>query len=131
MKDEKFELHGGGNSIRSFVYSNDVAMALLRVVEAGVLGETYHISTNQTISIRNLVGKVLSKIGRDFDSHVNIVNERIGKDSAYLLDSEKIRSDLNWIEQTTLDEGIENVISWVQKDWEELRRLPLEYVHER
>lgn len=50
-------LHGGGLSIRSFIHMNDVSSATLKIATNGIPGESYHISTNDKISIRGLVEK--------------------------------------------------------------------------
>ena len=48
---KKMEIHGKGNSIRSFVHINDVCKAILLILEKGKLEKrTYHISNNQKIS---------------------------------------------------------------------------------
>ena len=53
----KLPLHGGGESVRSFIHINDVVDATFKVLNDGVPGETYHISTNEIISIKDLVKK--------------------------------------------------------------------------
>ena len=54
-------------------------------------GETFHISTNEFVSIRKLVKKIVDMTGANFDAVVTTGEERLGKDAIYFLDSNKIR----------------------------------------
>jgi len=92
-------------------------------------GDTYHISTARVISIRDLVQQICDRLGVRFDEHVEVVGERLGKDSAYHLDSAKLRAELDWQDRITLEDGIEECIAWVRSNLETLRREPFDYVH--
>ncbi len=125
----KLQLHGGGVSVRSFIHMRDVSDATLRIALCGKPGETYHISTDRLISIRELVEMILRLLGRDFAQSVDIVGERTGKDTAYMLDSGKLRSELGWNDRISLEQGIEETIAWVKKFKDDLANLPWEYRH--
>ena len=126
---KKIELHGGGSSTRSFIHMRDVSDATWKIAQHGVNGDTYHISTDEVISIRDLVAKICTKLGANFEDHIEIVDERLGKDSAYHLDSTKVRTELGWADQIKLDVGIDECISWVNSNLETLRNEPMNYIH--
>jgi dTDP-glucose 4,6-dehydratase len=126
---KKMHLHGGGHSVRSFIHMNDVADATYRIAIKGVAGESYHISTPDTTSIRALVEKVCALTGTPFEELAVVSEDRLGKDQAYLLDSGKIRSDLNWSHQVTLDRGLEETLAWVDGNLDALKELPADYIH--
>ncbi len=125
----KLQLHGGGISTRSFIHMSDVSDATWKIMMNGQDGQTYHISTNQVISIRNLVEKICEKLNVSFDDHVEFVGDRVGKDSAYHLDSKKIRSELAWEDKITLEQGLDDCISWVKSNIEVLKLQPFDYEH--
>jgi dTDP-glucose 4,6-dehydratase len=125
----KLQLHGGGVSTRSFIHMNDVSDATWKIMKNGQDGQTYHISTNEVISIRNLVEKICEKLNVSFEDHVEFVGDRVGKDSAYHLDSKKIRSELGWQDKITLDQGLDDCISWVKSNLEVLKQQPFDYQH--
>lgn len=129
MTGEKLKLDGGGKSVRVFIHMRDVSDATLRVALGGKVGETYHISGYELVSIRQLVESILGKLGKSFDECVELGPERVGKDSAYMLDSFKIRTELGWMDRIPLDEGLDDVIAWAAKFREELPNLPSTYVH--
>lgn len=92
-------------------------------------GDTYHISTNEVISIRDLVKRICKKLEVSFDKNVEIVGERIGKDLAYHLDSSKLRAELGWKDRIALDQGIDKCIDWAKANFEVLKLAPQDYIH--
>ena len=107
----------------------DVSSATQLVATQGAPGETYHISTNEIVTIRELVERICSKLNVDFDAHVEVVGERLGKDAAYMLDSSKIRQNLEWKDEVSLDEGLDDCIEWVKSNLEDLKNEHWDYVH--
>ncbi|MFA7086467.1 MAG: GDP-mannose 4,6-dehydratase [Aliarcobacter sp.] len=128
---EKVPLHGGGESIRSFIHMDDVSKATNLILNYGNIGDIYHISTKQNISIKSLVEMIAKQLGISFEDNVEITEDRKGKDSAYLLDSSKLRESLNWQDTISLEEGIEKTISWVKDNLEELLKQPMNYIHKQ
>jgi dTDP-glucose 4,6-dehydratase len=126
---KKMQLHGGGLSIRSFIHMGDVADATYRIAIDGVPGESYHISTPETVSIRELVEKICDMTNTLFDDLVVLSEDRMGKDQAYLLDSGKIRKELGWTHQIELDDGLKETLAWVIDNLEILKSLPADYIH--
>jgi dTDP-glucose 4,6-dehydratase len=129
LMGKKIQLHGGGISTRSFIHMKDVADATWRIMEEGKHGQTYHISTNEVISIRELVERLCQKLNVCFEQHVEMVGERLGKDAAYHLESKKIRNDLQWKENISLDQGLDECIAWVKTHFADLKNQPLDYIH--
>jgi dTDP-glucose 4,6-dehydratase len=129
LTQRKIPLHGGGKSVRSFIHMDDVSQATMNIMEAGTNGEIYHISTDQLISIYDLVQMICKKMNVSFDDHVDVAPERAGKDSAYILDSTKLKNQFNWEAKITLDDGIQEVITWAQDNLSTLKDLNFNYVH--
>ena len=131
LTGKKIPLQGGGKSIRSFIHISDVNTALNRVVTSGKIGETYHISTNELITIHDLVQKIATRMNVDLDNLVEVAPDRPGKDLAYQLDSEKIRTELGWRDEINLDQGIDRTIAWVERNLEALQDMTVEYIHRK
>ncbi len=129
---KKIQLHGGGNTNRSFIHIRDVARATLKVAQSGGNGEVYHISPDDDeISIRNLVKTICNLMGHDFESSVEIVDQNFGQDSRYSISSTKLINELNWKTNETLLGGIEEMISWIDSNWSIISNMPLEYIHKK
>ena len=126
---KRLQLHGGGVSTRSFIHMADVSDATWRIMLNGSNGDTYHISTSEVVSIRELVERICNKLQVSFEDHVEMVGERIGKDSAYHLDSSKIRTELGWTDSVTLDQGLDECIAWVKENFESLKDTNFDYIH--
>lgn len=122
-------LHGGGFSERSFIFMEDVANALLRIMISGKVGSTYHISTQRMITIRRVVEMCYESYELDPNLFLKSTQDRPGKDQAYRLNSSKIRHELGWEDKVTLEQGITQTKAWVDGWLSELMMQPIEYVH--
>jgi dTDP-glucose 4,6-dehydratase len=125
----KLPLHGGGHSVRSFIHIRDVAAGTMNVMIDAKPGEVFHFSTARFISIRDLVSMICVMMGVAFEDSVSIVDDRPGKDSAYLLDSAKAHTILGWKDTITLEQGLDETIRWVRDNLEFLKNQPDYYIH--
>ena len=129
MTGQKLRLDGGGKSVRVFIHMNDVCDATVRIAAKGTLGDTYHISGEELVSIRTLVEMILTRLGKSFEDCVEIGPERPGKDTAYTLDSSKLRTELDWRDTFSLKQGIDDVIAWAERFRTDIPKLPTKYDH--
>ena len=104
MTGQKLKLDGGGVSVRVFIHMRDVSDATLKIALHG-------------------------KLGKKFDECVELGPERAGKDAAYMLDSAKLRKELGWKDEVSLEAGIDSVIDWAKRFENELSTLPSSYTH--
>jgi len=128
LTGRKLQLHGGGASTRSFIHMDDVSSATWKIANEAPVGETYHISTDRVISIRALVETLCRMLGVNFEQSVDIVPEQLGKDSAYCLNSDKLRK-LGWQDQIALEAGLTDVIDWARSNLTQLEQQPDGYIH--
>lgn len=131
LKGETLPLHGGGHSERSFIHIDDVSSATQAIGEQGTSGEVYHISTQDTVSIRGLVELICEKMSKDFSEVCEVSEDRPGKDAAYLLNSDKVRAQFDWTDTISLQQGVEETIEWANLNFEALKSIPLEYIHKQ
>ena len=126
---KKLNLHGGGYSKRAFIHISDVVKATYKIAIGANPGSSWHISTNQALSIRELVSLICKVTETSFSSIVEENDERLGKDKNYLLDSSKLVDYFNWSPEIELNNGIKDTLSWINKNLEELSNLPWTYKH--
>ena len=129
-RKKKIPLHGGGEAKRSFIHIRDVCDATVNIMQKAQPGEIYNLSTNKLHSIKNLVKIICVKTGADFDMSTENVETRLGLDSAYILDSTKAEEEFGWKPKIELEEGIDEVIKWVNDNWEVISHEPSEYIHQ-
>jgi dTDP-glucose 4,6-dehydratase len=129
MTGQKLKLDGGGKSVRVFIHMTDVSSATLKIAHQGQPGDTYHISGYQLVSIRDLVATILWRLDKHFEDCVEIGPDRPGKDSAYMLDSFKLRTELGWQDTISLAQGIDDTVRWAERFSADLGKLPSKYQH--
>ncbi len=129
LTGRKLRLEGGGQSVRSFIHIDDVVEGTLRAARQGPPGEIYHLATDRTQTIRDLVLEICRQLGASFDDCVEVTEGRLGQDAAYLLDWTKARAQLGFFPQRTVEDAIRETIAWIQQHLEVFRSLPAEYVH--
>ncbi len=122
-------LHGGGAAVKSYIHIRDVSRGELAILTNGELGKTYHLSPDQGTAVRDVVQQICSLMNVRFDRATQTVGERLGQDAAYVIDSGSARRELDWTPQVSLNEGLAEVIQWVEQYWDEIKQLPLEYQH--
>ena len=125
----KLPLDGGGVSRRCFIHISDVCHATAEIMNRGIDGTAYHISGTTPVSIRELVGVIARLTKSDFQSFVVDAEERLGKDQDYLLDTQRIRSELGWSDRISLDEGLKETLAWVDENIDVLSVMPMNYIH--
>ena len=112
-KGKILPLHGSGKSFRSFIHIDDVSSAIFITLKKGKIGETYHVATNQMITIKNLVKFIAKILNKDLKKSILNKKDRMGKDKFYKLNSNKIKQ-LGWKPKISLKMGLERVLKWYQ-----------------
>ena len=130
LRKKKISLHGDGKSIRSFIYVDDVSSALYKILKEGKVGKSYHISTDEYVSIKYLVKLIIKISGGKYKKLVRVSKERTGKDHKYILDSSKIKKELKWKNATKLKDGIFKTLNWINEN-KNLLKHSLEYKHKK
>ena len=126
---KKIELHGGGAAVKSYIHIRDISRGELAVLNEGQTGQIYHLSPDKGIAVRDVVRLICESMNKDFSEVTVAVGERPGQDAAYVIDSTKARSELGWRPTITIEEGLSEVIDWINGAWDAIRKEPLEYLH--
>ena len=131
LTGEKLYLHGGGYSERSFINIKDVAKATFLLATKGKPGTSWHLSTKESITIRNLVKLICDLTNTTFESIVIETEERLGKDQSYLLNSDSIREKYNWTDTISLEDGLIETLNWINDNIEIVKNLSWDYAHKK
>lgn len=129
--NEQITIDGGGQSDRDFIHINDVCDALMNIVNTNTETYEFHISTENQIKIIKLVEIIAQKLGCPLDDFVKIGPERIGKDQSYDLSSYALKNQTSWVPKTTIEEGLESVLFWVEKNFDFLKDYSKDYIHKK
>nr|WP_197680633.1 dTDP-glucose 4,6-dehydratase [Microlunatus sagamiharensis] len=106
------KLYGAGLNVRDWIHADDHSAAVLRILEAGVLGETYLIGADGERDNKQVVETILELLGQPRDAYDH-VNDRAGHDLRYAIDSSKLRRELGWTPAYgDFEAGLEATIGW-------------------
>ncbi len=131
LTGQKLKLHGGGYSERCFIHIDDVNAALMRLINHAETGTSWHISTKDPLSIRNLVKRICNTLNVEFEDIVLETCERLGKDKNYLLSSDSIRDKFDWEDKVSLEEGIKDTVKWIEGNFPRMLNMSWEYQHKK
>lgn len=129
LAGEKLPVYGQGENVRDWLYVEDHARALVRVLESGRVGETYNIGGDAEMSNLEVVHHVCDLVdelaGEDLGdgdnrrSLIDFVADRPGHDLRYAVNHSKITSELGWEPTVTFTQGLRQTVQWYlgNSDW--------------
>ena len=124
-------IYGKGSQIRDWLFVEDHARALYKVVTEGKVGETYNIgghNEKQNIEVVKTICHILDELkpqanGQPYESLITFVKDRPGHDLRYAIDASKIANELNWTPTETFDSGIRKTVEWYLNNMEWCSRV--------
>lgn len=113
------KLYGAGLNVRDWIHADDHSSAVLRILEAGRIGETYLIGADGEKNNKEVLELILATMGKPADGYDHVV-DRPGHDLRYAIDSTKLRKELGWQPSfQDFEHGISATIEWYRanEDW--------------
>ena len=131
LDSKALPVYGKGNQIRDWLYVEDHARALYKVVTEGKIGETYNIgghNEKQNIEVVKTICHILDELkpqanDQPYESLIKFVKDRPGHDLRYAIDARKIANELNWTPTETFDSGIRKTVEWYLNNMEWCSRV--------
>lgn len=111
LEDKKLPVYGDGKNIRDWLHVYDHCTAIDLVIHDGKLGEVYNIGGNNEKQNIEIVKLILDTLDKDY-SLIEYVEDRLGHDRRYAIDSSKIQNELSWKPKYTFETGIKETIDW-------------------
>jgi dTDP-glucose 4,6-dehydratase len=128
LDDRELPLYASTLNRREWLHVDDHCRAIELVLDQGRAGETYNVGSGVERSIEEIADAVLDLTGKP-PSLKTIVPDRPGHDRRYLLDSSKLRRELDWEPEIPFEEGLRATAEWYAGNrawWEPLRdRVPV------
>jgi dTDP-glucose 4,6-dehydratase len=120
-------VYGDGQNVRDWLYVGDHCQALETVLHKGKAGETYNIGGNnevKNLELVTLLCQLMDELAPDLpikpaSQLITFVKDRAGHDRRYAIDATKIRTELGWTPQETVEQGLRKTIQWylANPDW--------------
>ena len=120
LKKEKLPVYGKGDNIRDWLYVDDHAHALCKILFEGRTGENYNVGGNAEVSNLDVVRSIcrlldelspMSNMSKH-EEQIEFVLDRPGHDFRYAIDSTKIRNELGWRPIETFETGLRRTVEW-------------------
>ncbi len=127
INNRELPIYGNGKNSREWIYVMDHCEGLLKVFLRGKKGEFYNIGSNKNLD--NLqITKYLINIAKKHISigkkvKIKFVKDRPGHDLRYALNSNKIKSKLNWSSKTKIFEGLNQTFLWYYNNQKYFKNL--------
>lgn len=118
LEGKELPIYGKGDQIRDWLYVEDHARALFKVVTEGKVGETYNIgghNEKQNIEVVQTICSILDELvpkKSNYSEQITYVSDRPGHDRRYAIDSSKMSNELGWIPNETFETGLRKTVQW-------------------
>ena len=124
-------IYGKGDQIRDWLFVEDHARALYKVVTEGVVGETYNIgghNEKKNLQVVTTTCAILDELHpqanmQPYADLITFVQDRPGHDLRYAIDATKIAKELGWVPEETFETGIRKTVLWYLENLEWCRRV--------
>lgn len=118
LEGKDLPIYGKGDQIRDWLYVEDHARALYKVVTEGIVGETYNIgghNEKQNLEVVQTICSILDELvpkKSNYSEQIIYVKDRPGHDRRYAIDSSKMSQELNWEPLETFGTGLRKTVQW-------------------
>ena len=122
IEGKPIPVYGRGDQIRDWLYVEDHARALVKVVFEGAIGETYNIGGHNEKTNLDVVETLCDLLDQriqdkpqgmtSFRELITFVTDRPGHDKRYAIDASKIEATLGWTPVETFDTGLAKTVDW-------------------
>ena len=126
LEGKPLPVYGKGDNVRDWLYVQDHATALIKVLTQGAVGESYNIGGNQERTNLAVVEAICDALderrpresGGKRRHLITFVTDRPGHDRRYAIDASKIERELGWAPQESFDSGLAKTIDWyLDNEW--------------
>ena len=118
LQDRYLPLYGDGLHIRDWIHVTDHCRGLLAAAEKGVAGKVYNFGGDTERTNLSVIENILEILDRPKDL-IQHVQDRLGHDRRYAIDSSRAQSELGWEPSTQFSEGLRDTVDWyvMNQEW--------------
>jgi dTDP-glucose 4,6-dehydratase len=117
MANKPVPVYGDGLNVRDWLHVEDHCSAIDLAFHKGAAGEVYNIGGNNERKNIEITKLILNNCGRP-ETLIKYVQDRLGHDRRYAIDSTKTQNELSWKPQHTFETGIHSTIEWYKNNRE-------------
>ena len=126
LEGKPLPVYGDGRNVRDWLYVEDHAAAVWKIMTSGKIGEKYNIGGKNEWEnirlVRTLCAAVARRTGKspaEYEKLIAFVKDRPGHDRRYAIDSSKIERELGWRPSLSFEEGLNRTVRWYleHREW--------------
>lgn len=125
LEGKSLPIYGKGDQIRDWLFVEDHARALYKVVTEGRVGETYNIgghNEKRNLEVVETICRILDTLvpkSTPYSKQISYVADRPGHDRRYAIDATKMSRELHWQPQETFETGLQKTVEWylANQEW--------------
>ena len=121
--DQPLPIYGDGLHVRDWIFVQDHCKALDLLLHQGSPGRIYNIAGGNERTNLDITRMILEKLGKP-QTLLKHVKDRPGHDRRYALDCSRIKDELGWEPETSLEQGISRTVEWYvanQPWWQKIK----------
>ena len=111
LNNEKVPVYGKGENVREWLFVSDCTDGIFEILEKGSINDIYNIGSGEEKRNIDVVKTILQILGKP-EGLIEFVEDRLGHDFRYSLNSDKLRAQTGWKVKTSFSEGIEETVKW-------------------
>jgi len=126
LEGKRLPVYGIGENVRDWLFVDDHAAALWKVLHHGRPGETYCVGGNserRNVDVVRAVCDTLDELLPDPEGPrerlIHFVKDRPGHDGRYAIDAGRIERELGWTPTHDFESGLRHTVQWYldNRDW--------------
>ncbi len=118
LHDEPLPVYGDGMNVRDWIHVDDHNSAVMNALLEGQPGEVYNLGADSEEKNIDVVKRILAHLDKP-ESLISFVDDRLGHDRRYAIDSRKAREELGWQPIHKFSKGLDDTIDWYvhNREW--------------
>ena len=117
IKNQPLPVYGDGKNVRDWICVYDHCVAIDLILRNGKIGEVYNLGANNPIANIEIVKRILKILNKP-ESLITFVEDRLGHDRKYEVNSEKIANELNFAPSCDFESSFEECVLWYKAKFE-------------
>ena len=113
LQEKPLPVYGDGLNVRDWIHVVDHCRAIDCILQKGTVGEVYNVGARKEISNIDLVKRILTVLEKTCEL-ITYVEDRLGHDRRYAIDSSKLES-LGWRSEYTMEDTLTGIVEWYRK----------------
>ena len=117
LRGNKIPIYGTGKNVREWTYVKDTPRAIEHILLNSEMNKVYNISSSNEQENLEIVKKITSALGKEFEESITFVADRLGHDFRYSVDASKLEDiGFSLDGSSNFDQNLQETISYYEQN---------------